>query len=247
MSGLRGALAFLTRLPVGAGTADIDPAAAAPFIPVVGAVIGLLVAGAYIGVATALPRLPAAAVAISVGVFVTGALHEDGLADTADALGARGRDDVLRILRDPTHGTYGVLALVAVFAMRVTALASLGRNAALAALPAVHALSRTSAIALIAAGPPLARDGLGAGFGPAVRGRPLAVATGVTLLLAVGALGAWSAVWVAAALAITVVARQFAKRRFGGVNGDVAGAVEQLVEAALLLLAVGSLPHPLFG
>lgn len=247
MSGLRGALAFLTRLPVGAGTARINPAATAPLVPVVGALMGLLVAGTYIGLATALPQLPAAAVAISIGILATGALHEDGLADTADAWGANDRDHALRILRDPTHGTYGVLALLGSFTIRVTALASLDRNVALAVLPAVHALSRTAAIAVIAAGPPLTRDGLGAGYGPAARGRPLAIATAVTLLAAAGLLGRQSPGWIALTLAIAALSRQLAKRRLGGVNGDIAGAAEQLVEAALLLTAVRWQPQPLFA
>jgi len=247
MSGLRAALGFLTRLPVGPGTADIDPARATPFVPVVGALVGLAVAAAYAGLAAALPRLPAAALAVSVGVLATGALHEDGLADTADALGATDRDDALRILRAPTHGTYGVLALVASFAIRATALASLGWTIALAALPVVHALSRSSAIAVVAAGSPLARDGLGAGFGPAARGRPLALAVGVALLVTVGAGGSAAVIWVVAALAITVAARHLAKRRFGGVNGDVAGAVEQLVETALILMTIRWQPQPLFA
>ena len=112
VTGLRGAVTFLTRVPIGYAAVEIDLARSVPFVPVVGALVGLAVAGADIGVGAVLPRLPAAALAVTVGVVLTGALHEDGLADTADALGARDRADVLRILRDPAHGTYGVLALV---------------------------------------------------------------------------------------------------------------------------------------
>src|SRR5207302_1526950 len=83
VTGLRGAVAFLTRVPVGRAAAGVDLARSAPYVPVVGALVGLAVAGADIGVGAVLPGLPAAGVAVTVGVVLTGALHEDGLADTA--------------------------------------------------------------------------------------------------------------------------------------------------------------------
>src|SRR5205085_1363493 len=86
--GLRTAVAFLTRIPVCAGGAvgPADLGRSVPFIPVVGALIGLVVAGVDIGARTILPSFVAAVLAIGAGVVLTGALHEDGLGDTADAL-----------------------------------------------------------------------------------------------------------------------------------------------------------------
>jgi len=239
VTGLRGAVAFLTRVPIGRATAEIDLARSVPFVPVVGALVGLAIAGVDIGVRTVLPGLPAAALAVTVGVVLTGALHEDGLADTADAFGARDRTEVLRILRDPTHGTYGVLALVASFALRVSAIASLDRTTALAMLPVAHALSRAAAVAILAAGPPLATDGLGATYAPAVRGRALALSIGVAVVMATALLQVWALPAVAITLVLAVATRRLLVERLGGVNGDVAGASQQVLEVALLLLASG--------
>jgi adenosylcobinamide-GDP ribazoletransferase len=239
VTGLLGAVAFLTRVPVGRAAADVDLARSVPFVPVVGALVGLAIAGSDIGIGAVLPRLPAAAVAVTVGVVLTGALHEDGLADTADALGARDRADVLRILRDPTHGTYGVLALIASFALRVSAVASLDRPTALAMLPVAHALSRVAAVAIVAAGPPLATDGLGATYAPAIRRGWLALSIAIAVVIATALLHMWAIAAVTITLALGVVARRMLVARLGGVNGDVAGACQQVLEVALLLLASG--------
>jgi adenosylcobinamide-GDP ribazoletransferase len=239
VSGLRGAVAFLTRVPVGRTSTGVDIARSVPFVPIVGSLVGLAVAGIYVGIGVPLPRLPAAALAVTVGIALTGALHEDGLADTADALGARDRVDALRILRDPTHGTYGVLALVASFALRVSAVASFSRATALTMLPVAHALSRTAAIAVVAAGPPLAADGLGAAYRSGIRGRPLAVCIGVAAVVAAALLQLWALTAVAVTVVLGVAVRSLLVRRLGGANGDVAGACQQVLEVALLLLASG--------
>lgn len=237
MSGLCGAVAFLTRVPVGRASADVDMARSVPFVPIVGSLVGFAIAGSYIGVGVLLPRLPAAALAVTVGIALTGALHEDGLADTADALGARNRVDVLRIMRDPTHGTYGVLALVASFALRVSAVTSFSRPTALTMLPVAHALSRTAALAIVATGPPLATDGLGATYGPAIRGRPLAVSIGISIVVAAALLHLGALAAVAVTVVLGVAVRYLLVTRLGGANGDVAGACQQVLEIALLLLA----------
>ena len=151
MRGLRAAVAFLTRVPV--GSADDDPGRSVPWFPVVGALVGLVVAGLYAGALQLLPALPAAAIAVAAGVLLTGAFHEDGLADTADALGAWEPEEARRILKDPTHGTYGVSALVLVLVTRVGALSALGGWAALAVLPAAHALARAASLSMLTAVP----------------------------------------------------------------------------------------------
>jgi adenosylcobinamide-GDP ribazoletransferase len=239
VTGLRGAVAFLTRVPAGPAAAEVDLARSVPFVPVVGALVGLAVAGVDIGVRTVLPGLPAAALAVTVGVVLTGALHEDGLADTADALGARDRTDMLRILRDPTHGTYGVLALVASFALRMSTIATLDRTTALAMLPVAHALSRAAAVAILAAGPPLATDGLGAAYAPAIRRRSLALSIATAVVVATALLRVWAIAAVAITLVLGVSGRRLLVGQLGGVNGDVAGACQQVLEGALLLLASG--------
>ena len=201
MRGLRAAVGLLTRVPVGRiGSDQLDTSRAIAWLPVVGAVIGVVVAGGYGLLVQLLPNLAAAALAVTLGIVITGALHEDGLADTVDAFGAGGGpEETLRILKDPTHGTYGVIALVLSILLRVLALAALPVTTALLALPAVHALGRGGAVGLIGLMPPATGDGLGAahsrsGSSSGVLGGLLsAVAIGLALL------GWWGALFAALA------------------------------------------------
>jgi adenosylcobinamide-GDP ribazoletransferase len=239
---LLGAVSFLTRVPTGTGTrAPGELARSVPWFPVVGAGVGLAVAAAYAGGRLLLPPLPAATVAVVAGICLTGAFHEDGLGDTADAFaGGWDRDSTLRILKDPHLGTFGVLAVAASLLLRVGAVAALAPAAALAALPAAHALSRAVAVATMTALPPAAGSGLGASSVLALsRRRALSgAAAGLAVavaLLGVAALGAAAA----AALAAFLLGR-LATRRIGGVTGDVLGAVQQLAEILVLLAAAAA-------
>ena len=238
MNGLRAAAAFLTRVPV--ASADVDGSASVarslPWFPVVGALVGATVAGVYAGALQVLPALPAAAVAVTAGVLLTGAFHEDGLADTADALGAWEPEEARRILKDPTHGTYGVSALVLVLVTRVGALSALGGWTALAVLPAAHALGRAAALGLLGAVPAATDEGLGASYAAHVGRRQLLWVGLAGMALGAAAAGAW--VVPAAALAAIGAGEvgRVGARRVGGVTGDVLGAAEQVAEALVLLL-----------
>jgi adenosylcobinamide-GDP ribazoletransferase len=242
VKGLLGAVSFLTRVPVGTGERETGELAGfVPWFPVVGVGVGLVVGGAYAGGSELLPPLPAAGVAVVAGICLTGAFHEDGLGDTADAFaGGRDRDHTMRILKDPRLGTFGVLAVAASLVLRVAAVAALAPGAALAALPAAHALSRAAAVGVMTAFPAAADTGLGAGYALALsRRRALAgVAAGLAValaLLGVAALGA-----AAAAAAAAFLLGRLAVRRLGGVTGDVLGAVQQLGEVLVLLVAVAT-------
>src|SRR5439155_19707542 len=126
----------------------------------------------------AFPPVVASTLTVGLGVGLTGALHEDGLADLADALGGRSREEALRILRDPAHGTYGVVAIGLSLVLRVGAVAALDRWAGLAVLPAAHALSRSGSVGLLWAMRPASNEGLGAAFARAVDPRRAALAMG---------------------------------------------------------------------
>jgi adenosylcobinamide-GDP ribazoletransferase len=240
VSGFLGAVGFLTRVPTGTGARPVGELARfVPWFPAVGAGVGVVVAGVYVGAGRLLPPLPAAAVAVVAGICLTGAFHEDGLGDTADAFaGHHDREDTVRILKDPRLGTFGVLAVAASLLLRVAAVAALAPGAALAALPAAHALSRAAAVAAMAALPAAAESGLGAAYVAALsRRRALAgVVAGLAVALALlGTAAVWAAV--AAALAVLALGR-LAVRRLGGLTGDVLGAVQQRGEIATLLAAV---------
>ena len=223
---------LLTRLPVAwLSRTEVAPAACVWAYPLVGAVVGAIGAAVFAAARLALPPVIAAILAITATILATGALHEDGLADTADGFGGgRTRDRKLEIMRDSRIGSYGALALMLSLALRVAALASL-------------ADLRTACFALIAAG----MLGRGAMLIPLWRLRP-ARANGLAAPLATMAPGAaWIGLAIAvlaaipaplilvaagaAALAMTWLARH----QIDGYTGDVLGATEQLAECAVLV------------
>jgi adenosylcobinamide-GDP ribazoletransferase len=212
-----------------------------PWFPVVGVGVGLVVGGVYAGGSELLPPLPAAGVAVVAGICLTGAFHEDGLGDTADAFaGGWDRDSTVRILEDPRLGTFGALAVAASLLLRVVAVAALAPGAALAALPAAHALSRAAAVGAMTTFPAAADTGLGASYALALSRRRALMGVAAGLAVALALLGV-NAIWAAAATALAAfLLGRLAVRRIGGVTGDVLGAVEQLGEILVLLAAVAA-------
>ncbi|MBV8160040.1 MAG: adenosylcobinamide-GDP ribazoletransferase [Acidimicrobiia bacterium] len=236
VSGLRAAVAFLTRVPAGAGDERVDVGRAVPWFPVVGGLVGLLVAAVYAAGRQLVAPLPAAAVAVGCGVVVTGAFHEDGLADTADAFGARDPADARRILKDPSHGTYGVCAIVLSLVTRTAAVASLGGWAAMAVLPAANALARAAALLLLGVVPVATDEGLGASYAAGV-GAPQLVAVALVGAVVAGLfLGAWVGPAAALAMAGAFCFGFVGSKPGHGLTGDVLGAAEQGAEVGVLLL-----------
>jgi len=236
---LLGAAQFLTRVPVRlAGAPQL--ARTVVWFPVVGALIGAFVGGVAVGLGELVPTPVAAAVAVLVGVLVTGAFHEDGLADLADAVaGGWTPERRLEILQDPRHGTYGVAALCGSVVVRILAVGVIGPAAAFGGLVAAHALARGAAVAAMG-GVPLARqDGLGAGYARSVGpGRAFAGAL-VALIIAAVATGWWVAALAAAAAVGALAVAWIARRALGGITGDVLGAIEQVAECLALVTVTG--------
>ncbi|MCZ0951957.1 MAG: adenosylcobinamide-GDP ribazoletransferase, partial [Rhodospirillaceae bacterium] len=142
------AVQFLTRLPVPSG-ATYSPrreAAAVRYYPLVGALIGGLCAGVFMLAEIRFSGPLAVLLAVAAGLAVTGAFHEDGLADTFDGIGgaANDRDGALEIMRDSRLGTYGTVALLMALGIKVAALSSLAPSTVGVALVAGHGLSRFS-------------------------------------------------------------------------------------------------------
>jgi adenosylcobinamide-GDP ribazoletransferase len=235
MTGLGSAVTFLTRVPMRPAT-PLSPEAL-PWFPVVGAVLGLVAAAVHAaGYLVAAPLL-AAALAVATTVLLTGALHEDGLADAADAWGgASTREAALRILRDPRHGTYGVLALVLSVGLRVAALASLPPTVAITVLSSVHAISRGALVPLLWASPPARPDGLASRLAGQVPTLTVVLTALATVAIGVVLLAVWVVPAVIVTFAIVTTVRWLAMRRIGGITGDVLGAAQQLVEVALLVM-----------
>lgn len=221
------AIVFLTRLPLGRWLPPrVMPLSKAAWaFPLVGALIGVVAA---LPLWLLGPGLLPAALALAVAVWLTGALHEDALADFADAGGGKSRADRLRIMRDSSVGSYGVTALLASYGLRLAALALLGPWHIIAACAA----GRASAVALMRL-PPARGDGLGQGAG-----RPSGTGVAIAVTLAAGAVilapGAAVLPLLAAILATALVARR-AARLLGGQTGDVLGAASVAAETAVLV------------
>lgn len=233
---------FLTRLPLpDAGIPGKGGLARAMRVfPLIGAVIGLIAGLVFLAMHAVLPPLPAALLAVLAGLILTGALHEDGLADMADGLGARGGREVrLEVMRDSRTGAYGVLALIFAIGLKVTALASAPHAlAGLGALVAAHALSRALIPAAMQFMPPARTDGLGAGAG--TPDATVAATAGVLgLLLCIAGLGLGAPAAIIAALLAAAGLVWLARRVLGGHTGDVLGAIQQVSEIAILVAAAG--------
>jgi adenosylcobinamide-GDP ribazoletransferase len=209
---MRAALQFLTVLPVPSGK---GPGYGAAWFPVVGVLLGLL--------AAAVLTLPLGSVLCLVALaFITGGLHEDGLADVCDALRAyRGRERMFEILHDSRIGAHGALALVLATLLRWQALEHLTGNAAVR-LPITLGLSR-AAMVLLAAWTPPAGDGRGREFRSTLTAPVVGLVTAQCALLLAG-LGPAAGLTIAATqLALLLATRVWFTSRLGGVNGDCLG------------------------
>ena len=232
---------FLTRLPL-PPPAMSDPrrmAAALRWFPAVGLVIGVVAAAVFLLAATLLAPVPALLVSTAVVALLTGALHEDGLADTLDGLGGATRERALAIMREGAIGPYGALGLGLVVATKVAALAGVGAGAAAAALVAAHGLARLSLVVVVATSRYVRPAGTAAFTASGVATNDLATAgaTGLATLAGLAAALEPSAALGAAAGMIVghAAARALFERRLGGYTGDCLGATEQLSELGVII------------
>jgi len=241
---LKASVLFLTRLRYGPAL-PVGGAAIAQGVwafPLAGVLVGLIGAVVYLLVhRMGLPSWPAAALSVAATMAVTGCLHEDGLADTADGFGGgQTRELKLDIMHDSRIGTYGVCALALSIVLRVSALASLGDAALVVpALIASHSAARASLPVFMFFVSPARREGLSASAGQPAREGVIAAAVLGVLVVAL-CLGPVLAI--AALILLMVVIALLAwlsLAQIDGQTGDVLGAVEQVSEIAILLVALG--------
>ena len=243
---LKSSLAFLTRVPAGWLGIDADQRPdfrrAAALFPVAGVLIGiagglvLLIAGA-IGV----PPLVAAALAVAATMGLTGALHEDGLADVADSFGGSTAERRLEIMHDSRIGSYGAAALVLSLVIRVACLAAImtaGVVQAAIALALAEGISRAALVHLWQALPPARESGLAHDTGPPEQNAmvmALAIAA-VLALVAIPVVGLRPAVLAAVLAALaTYIFTRLTAGAFGGRTGDTLGACQQVALVAWLI------------
>ncbi|MCJ2033925.1 adenosylcobinamide-GDP ribazoletransferase [Methylobacterium sp. J-068] len=254
---LAGCLRFYSRLPVPRLPGEGDPHAVPDFrtlprmLPLAGLILGLPGAVTLLGAwGLGLGPFLAATLALTAGILITGALHEDGLADVADGFGGGATPARrLEIMRDSRIGAYGGVALVLSLALRIGALATLlDRVGGLAAIALVLAatLSRSAALAPLALLAPARADGAGAAVGRPGR-RTLVTAGALALMLTLlGLAFGLAPLGGALMLAMSVLAAwgvtALARRAIGGQTGDVVGAAQQCAEIAALLALVAAIP-----
>ena len=228
------ALQFLTRIPL---RCEWSPQAAGRsllFYPLVGLLIGLLLAA----VAALLSggNLVAMALVVTLWVLLTGGLHLDGLADSADAWagGYGDRQRTLAIMKDPYAGPIGVISIVLVLGLKWSALADLMAEARWLPLVLAPVLGRLAVLALFYTTPYARAEGLGAALAahlPRQAAAQVMLLVTALIVLVGGGVGIWMLL---TALAVLVAMRALLMRRIGGTTGDTAGALVELVEAAVL-------------
>lgn len=243
------AAGYFTRLPVPAwvGWSSSELNRAARYFPLVGALVGLVSAGAMGLTTLVLPAALAVCIGMAASILLTGAFHEDGLADSADGFGGGYEPaQVLRIMKDSRIGSFGSIALILVLLTKFLALSALldqSLATAAAVLVMAHAASRAAALGVMAL-LPYVRDG------ETSRAKPVAEGIGTREWLTGAALGLlpmalavaaalvpWSSALVALGLALITImlcARYF-RRRLGGYTGDCLGATQQLCELVIYL------------
>jgi adenosylcobinamide-GDP ribazoletransferase len=232
------ALRFLTRLPIpGRPTRDSDLSGSVGWFPLVGVLVGLATAAVFRWALAWWPAPVAGVLAVGAGLLLTGGFHEDGASDAADGLGGGWTTDrVVEIMRDSRIGAYGAMALWTVLSFRWAALVALDRRA-LVALPLAMAWGRWSIALFLTTLPPVS-PGMSSSVHKGMGRLPLVGATVLAALATFGAHllgcpGFWRAP--AAAVIAALAWILYLKHRLGGQTGDLLGAGNQLVEAAVLL------------
>jgi adenosylcobinamide-GDP ribazoletransferase len=232
------ALGYFTRVPIPRAIAldAHDLAGASRYFPLIGVLVGAVGALVYLVALSLFPAGVAVLLSMAATLLLTGALHEDGLADCCDGLGGgMTRDDALRIMRDPRLGAFGAIGLMLSLALKWQTLTALPAATAAWAMVGAHAASRALAVTYLATHDYAREQGKAKRVAQPMSKRSLAVA----LMLGLP----WLLVpdWRAGVLGLAVIAalrfllgRYFA-RRLGGYTGDCLGFAQQVFELALYL------------
>jgi adenosylcobinamide-GDP ribazoletransferase len=231
---------FLTRLPIPAQPDFREDwiNRAARYFPLIGQFIGIISAAVLLLASKLWPGWIASLLAILTAILLTGALHEDGLADTADGLGG-GRDAAhrLAIMKDSRIGTYGVLALGFCTALKLASLTALSPWLAACSLVAAHGVARAATVvvmhALPYAGDPASAKISTQNLPPARNETLIALLLACWPLFLLGLTKTLLGISICAI--VTVSMASVARRLIGGQRGDILGAVEQLCETGFLL------------
>jgi adenosylcobinamide-GDP ribazoletransferase len=246
------ALQFFTRLPIPRWV-GFDPAwlnQASRYFPLVGLVVALITGAAYAVAAWFLPAPVAVVISTAVGIYATGAFHEDGFADMCDGFGGGMTPErVLEIMKDSRIGAYGAIGTICMLGLKLATLSMLPPLAAIGALLVAHPLSRLMATLLIWRLDYARAEGKAKPLAQKMRGTEFLIAA-ITAI--VPALVVIELRWlppavlvsgvIVAAIATWWLARKCV-RRIGGYTGDCLGAVQQVTEIMFYLCALASFQH----
>lgn len=239
---------FFTRIPVlnnydknsdRIDEQNIDLAKAAIAFPIVGFLIGAIIATVWLVAYYFLPALPAAGIAVGFGLLLTGALHEDGLSDCADGLGPNvSIERALEIMRDSRIGAYGSAALIMTIGIRWTSLAGLDLWAGFIGLIIAHMVGRAAIVIPLTFSKYARSSGLASSVATGIKTNMFIIIMTITALTAL-ALGLWQGL-IAFAFAIlaATLTMLWLNKRIGGYTGDGLGAIEQVAEVTTLLVFV---------
>jgi len=235
------------RVPAWVGHAQEQLAGAVRYFPVVGLIVGASGAATLWLVAHVLPTPLPVILATVVTVLMTGAIHEDGLADTCDGLaGGATRERALEIMKDPRIGVFGAIALILMLLLKISALSVMPVWTAMAALIAAHAFSRFCAVLISFAGryvgsaersraaPVVQRVKVGDVMIAALFGLPALVLCGREAIVAV-----------VVALVLLGLVFRWCVQRIGGYTGDTLGAAQQITETGFYLALLAAPAGPL--
>ena len=234
------ALRFLTIIPVPGEQVfrDEDMGKSMAFFPLVGLLIGLVLAGIRYVLGMVLPSPVADILVIAVLVMMTGALHLDGLADTSDGLaGGKDRERTLAIMRDSRIGSFGVVGLVIILILKAAALIEIPAGIKREALMVMPVLGRWSTVQL-ATWINYAGKGYGTGlaFTQYVGRKEGLFSTIITAAIVAVIFGVRGVFVLLTVAVLTLFLGLFFKKRIGGVTGDIMGAVCEISEVGVLIL-----------
>ena len=243
MRNLRAAVIFLTRIPITFGKKEMpELSRSVPWFPVVGALVGLLVGTSYWLLSQIIPGSVAATASIALGVIVTGAFHLDGLADVADAFpGAATVERRLEILKDSRLGTYGTSALVLVLLLEIASLANLSPLDGFKVAIAANSLGRSSAVFVMLISRPAQVSSLGLSYVSDLSFWRASIGIMAGSGLTYGLLGLPGLILILCCLPPALIIRVWSYRSIGGISGDSLGAVAQVSQMFVFLVAVGVL------
>jgi adenosylcobinamide-GDP ribazoletransferase len=231
---------FLTVIPFGwrrpDSTRNQDLARSLVAFPAVGLVLGVALAGTSLVVDRLFPHALAVIIVVVLSIWVTGGLHLDGVADTADACGARSGDDALRIMKGSTIGTYGTLALVAAVGLKIAGLTALPSDRLAGALVAMPVLGRWVMVQMTTGHPPARSEGLAHRATGGARRADHVAATAIALPIVALAMGLQGLLGAAVVWVATLWFGRWVTRWLGGVTGDTIGAAGEGCEVLAVLM-----------